>query len=197
MDDISLKGFRYTSDKENKRILFGLVYCFFDSENDKPYVRRRLATLQSPVKTRSLSNRMTLRASNDNYNTKIAHNTALRLKKDDKFSGKLDKDIIELIATFMEAALNYELSAIQKLKYFHDLYFDDARRFYRTYGQPKSATHKEACIKMQKGYSSVAHQKRVRKYHQNLSIAAVMEKKFCNVSEALEELLEIMTNFAP
>lgn len=70
---------------------------------------------------------------------------ATRLQKDDNSSWKLGEDINELIASYIKAALNDEISATQTLMYFQNLFAHNAKRFYRSYMDPDSATFKKAC----------------------------------------------------
>lgn len=88
-------------------------------------------------------------------------------KKGDNFFGKLGEKINDLMATYMEAALDYEISITQKLRYVFNLFSHDARCFYRIYVQPYSATFEQGCIKMQTEYSSVTRQSSLQKYFQN------------------------------
>lgn len=52
--------------------------------------------------------------------------------KCDNISGKIAKDISELIANYIGAAIDNKLSATQKLIHFHHLFVENARRLYRT-----------------------------------------------------------------
>lgn len=54
---------------------------------------------------------------------------ALRFKKDDKISGKIDKDINRYIASYLEAALDYNLNDTQKLRYLYNLFDEEEKRF--------------------------------------------------------------------
>ena len=50
---------------------------------------------------------------------------------------------------------------------------------------------------MQDEYNSITLQNRIRKYLQSLRIQSLMHAKKLNTAEALEELREIITRFAP
>lgn len=62
----------------------------------------------------------------------------------------------------MEAALDYELSAIQKLRYCHKILDGETKRYYRSYVQYINITFEEARARIQIEYSSIARQKRVK-----------------------------------
>lgn len=97
----------------------------------------------------------------------------------------------------MKAALDYELGETQKLRNPHNLFEDDSRRFYRSYVQSICTTFEEACINMQTEHSNISRQNRVKKYLRNILLAPIMKKKSCNASEAVKELREVITKFAP
>ena len=67
----------------------------------------------------------------DNEMRRIAYSIALRFRSDDKFSGKLGEDLSEAINLYLDAANDYELNHEHRLKYFHNIYEGEARRFYR------------------------------------------------------------------
>lgn len=55
------------------------------------------------------------------------------IEKDDKLSGKTEEDVNAFIGNYMEAALDYELSVIQKLRYFCKSFDEEAKSLYRYY----------------------------------------------------------------
>lgn len=175
--------------------MFGLGNCFFDAESGKTCARQRLPSMRSLATTGLSADFLTVCTPNDNNDTKIAHNIATRFKNSNKYLGKVGEDINELIASYTEATRDYKLSATQNLKYFHNHFADDVRRFYCIYVQSDSTTFQEACIKIQTEYRSLSHQNRVRKYLQSLSLVSIMGKKPCNFSEALGKLLDVITRF--
>lgn len=97
----------------------------------------------------------------------------------------------------MEVALGYELSGTQNLRFFYNIFEDDAECFYQRYVQSTCPTFEKAFIKMQTEYNSIALQNRVRKYLKSLSLASIMKKKSCNVPEALEKWREVIKTFTP
>lgn len=95
----------------------------------------------------------------------------------------------------MVATVDYEVSPIIKLRYFHNIFDSEAKYFHGNNKESIFNTFEEACTGIRNDFSSTARQDRVRKYLQNLSLTSIIEKKSCTVSEALEQLCEIITNF--
>lgn len=119
-----------------------------------------------------------------------------RFKRCKHFLGKTGQDIKEHKTNYIEAAMNYGLNQDQKLRFFHNLFNSKAKQFYRKYVQSICSTYEEACGRVWKVFSSIERQNKVLKHPQNLSIAAITETKACNVSEALEELREVISKYA-
>lgn len=165
-------------------------------ESEKTYASQKLALSKMSNKTDSISD-FSACNTNSNDERKVAHNIAIRFKKDEKFSGKIGEDINEFIAFYMETAVDDELSSTKKLKYFHNLFDQEGRRYNRNYVQHNCHKFEEACIKLQDDFSSIARQNVIRKYLQDLSLLFFMEKKSCKAGEALEELREAITKFTP
>lgn len=196
-DYLVLKGLRYQEDPENRRIMYGLIESFLDSDTDKAYARQRLASKNSNTTAASATDVPYTRMPEHHDDRKIAHNMAVRFKKDDKFSGKIGEDVNEYIFNYKEAAIDYELSTDQMLKYFHNLFDGEAKSFYRHHVQTYCTSFEEASTKIQLEFNSIARQNRVRKYLQSLSLTSIMEEKSCSVAEGLEKLREVITKFTP
>lgn len=138
---------------------------------------------------------VTVRTQNYNDDRRFAPNVALRFEKEDEFAAKIGEDVIEFIAKYIEATVDYELCVSQKRHYFHKLLGGDAKKFYKTLVKLECSSFEYACVKIENEYSSIAIQNIVRKYPQTLTVISTMEQKSCNVSEALDELRESITRF--
>ena len=128
---------------------------------------------------------------------RAAHSTALRFKNQDKFTGKLGEDLTEHINNYIDAAQDYNLDQTNKLAFFHNIFDGEPKRFYREEVGNRCGNFGQACQVMQDEYNSITQQKRIRKYLQSLWIQSLMHAKKLNTAEALEELREIITRFAP
>jgi Zinc knuckle len=127
----------------------------------------------------------------------IAHSMATRLKADQKFTGKLGEDLTEFISTYMDAANDYYLFSKQKLDHMHHLLDGEAKRFYREKMLSSCATFAEATSMMQEEFNSLTRQNRVRKHLQKLRLSTTVGNRRYTVTEALEELREIIDKLTP
>lgn len=83
----------------------------------------------------------------------------------------------------------------QNLRFFQNLFDGQAKQFYGKYVQSVCDSYDEACARVRNEYISIHRQNKVRKYLQSLSVAPIMRKKACTVSEALEELREVIAKY--
>lgn len=58
-------------------------------------------------------------------------------------------------------------------------------------------TNENAKLLLISKYSNITKQNRIRQYLQILTLGNVMDKKHCDVSEALEKIQNIITTYAP
>lgn len=86
------------------------------------------------------------------------------------------------------------MSENQKLRYFHNIFHGEAKRYYKSYMQPGCNIFEESFDRIRNEYSSSARQNKVRKYLQNIALSSVTEEKSCNVAEAYEYFREIIKN---
>lgn len=119
----------FCSGRKDQRIIYALVNCFFDARVERVCARPRLATIKTAFTLGSSADAATIRDTNDNHDTRVAHNMSRRFETDDRFSGKIVADINELNTSHKKAVLEYELSATQKPRYFHNLFEDYAKGF--------------------------------------------------------------------
>jgi hypothetical protein len=129
--------------------------------------------------------------------SKIVHSMATRFKAEQKFTGKLGEYLTEYISNYMDAANDCNLSAKQKLEYMHHLLDGEAKRFYREMILSSCATFAEATGMMQEEFNSLTSVNRVRRHLQRLRLSTIVGNRSCSVTEALEELWEIITKLTP
>jgi hypothetical protein len=201
---LQLKGAVYTQHPENNRITFGLTSMIYDNEADREVALTSLRSQRNPAShiSTSQSSQATgterIHNSGENFSGRVAHNMATRFKSsDDKFSGKLDENLTEYLNNYMDACQDYSLTPQQKLDYLHHMFDGEAKRFFRSNVSSNCNSYSEACSLMQSEFNSVTRQNRIRKHLQKLRLGDIMTRKTCSVTEALEELREIITKLSP
>lgn len=200
-DYITLKGLDYVRHPESNRIAWGLIMTLYTDEREQSFATNQLKG--GTINSGSLSTRQensdspTAPAGNYNMSTKFAHNMSTRFKEESKFSGKLGENFSEFVNNYSDACNDYELSAPQRYSYLHHLFTGEAKRFYREKVYGIASNYREAILVMQNEFNSITRQTRVRKHLQSLRLNELMSKKKVSVSEALEELRETITKFAP
>jgi hypothetical protein len=111
---LQLQGMVYTKSTESTRIIYGLVTVLYESESDCDTALGLLRSAQlstsDAVSARSAVNNAT-HAYSSEPSRKTAHSIATRFKAEQKFTGKLGDDLTEYISNFMDAAIDYNLSA--------------------------------------------------------------------------------------
>ena len=116
---------------------------------------------------------------------KRARNIASRFKREGRYTVKICEDINEGLNNYCEAASEYELSTEQMLKYFHNMFDGEAKRFFRSNVVNNANTLETACQLMQNEFNSITRQNRMRRILQNLRLTQVMSTKKYSVSEGL------------
>ena len=127
----------------------------------------------------------------------MAHNIASRFKREERYSGKIGENINEVIDNYCHAADDYNLNEDQKLRYFHNIFDGEAKRFYCTSIAGTQASFDAAVQRMLQEFNSITRQNRVRKLLQNLRLSHFLKTKNGSVSEGLEELRETITGYTP
>lgn len=90
--------------------MHGLINCFFESIDDRNYAQEVIRTsVHSKFCLSSLVNFSQWISFNVVRN--IALSLALRFLKDDKYPGKISKDVIEHITSYLKAALDEDLNS--------------------------------------------------------------------------------------
>lgn len=99
------------------------------------------------------------------FQERIAHNFAMRLKDSDaKFHGDLEQFWHEYVDGYNQLFLNYNLSDKQKMQYLHNLLSKDALRFYLDRVQPFTVTYQQAIDAIDREYNSAVRQTRIKNY---------------------------------
>ena len=130
-------------------------------------------------------------------NSKIAHNISSRFKKEDRYTGKSEKIFMNAVNNCRDCAQDFHLSDEQMLRFFHNVFDGEAKRYYRSHVIQHAQDFNSATLLMVNEFNSLTRQSRARKRLQNLELPQIMETKRIPVSEALEELRETITNCTP
>ena len=198
-DYLVVKGLQYTPHPRSNRIAYGLVDIFF---TDVPYriiANANLSAYHSSSTSPSVNhgNQSSQPSSHLSMDSKIAHNIASRFKREERYFGRIGEDINEVVDKCCDAADDYNLNEDQKLRYFHNVFDGEAKRFYRTSIAGTQLSFDSAVQRMLQEFNSITRQNRVRKLLQNLRLSQILKTKNCSVSEALEELRETTTRYTP
>lgn len=102
--------------------MYQLVNRFPDAKVKETYDEQELATIKTSVLITVLADAVNILTASDNHDIKIAHNLEEILKHVANFSGKIKKNINELIATSKEASLHFTASADQQPACFEKLF---------------------------------------------------------------------------
>lgn len=198
-DYLAVKGLTYSPHPRSNRIAYGLVDMFFTDVPDRIIANANLSANHSSSTSPSVnhSNQSSQPTSHLGMDSKIAHNIASRFKREERYSGKIGEDINEVIDNYCDAADDYNLNEDQKLRYFHNVFDGEAKRFYRTSIAGSEGSFDSAVRRMLQEFNSITRQNRVRKLLQNLRLSQILKTKNCSVSEALEELRETITRYTP
>lgn len=199
-DYLTVKGLHYTAHARSNRIAYGLVDMFFTDIPDRIVANANLSASHSASTSPSINNSNQSsqpQSSHLSLDSKIAHNIASRFKREERYSGKIGEDIKEVIDNYCDAADDYNLSDEQKLRYFHNIFDGEAKRFYRTSVAATTFTFNTSVQRMLQEFNSITRQNRVRKLLQNLRLSQILKTKNCSVSDALEELRETITRYTP
>ena len=117
--------------------------------------------------------------------------------KSEKFSGKIGDNIEEFFQNYDIAVTDYSLSEEQKKKYLHNLFDEEAKRFYRSIHNLNDLQFDQIKSKMVNEYNNITRQNRVRQYLQGLKLSEIIQKESCDISTGLERIREIITKYTP
>jgi hypothetical protein len=130
---------------------------------DKISVFEQLGTTaQSPQTQVSPSANQTYHADSGN-NGKVAHNVSMRMRND-QYSGAASESLFETISLYTRISTDYELTAAQRLKYFHNAFRGEALRYYDHIVVPVASIFAEAQDLMTQHFSSRTRQNKAVVY---------------------------------
>ena len=128
---------------------------------------------------------------------RVAHNMSQRFKhSDDKFSAQTGQKIEEFFTNYEIAANDYKLTEEQKLKFLHNLFGGQARRYYTDQASLERTYIGAKCVMLDE-FNSRTKQESTRLYLQSLTLKKVMEKHSIDEPKALERIWEEITQYAP
>lgn len=85
------------------------------------------------------------------------------LKKGERFTGQIRGDINKFIANHIDTCNDLKAKAEKRLKYFHNQFDKDAKRFHCKAVQVSAVTFSETCDLIPKKYNLSIRQHRIRK----------------------------------
>ena len=164
-DYLMVKRLQYTPHPRSNRSAYGLVDMFFVDVPDCIIANANLSACHSSSTSSSVnhSNQSSQPTSHLSMDSQIAHNIASRFKREERYSGKIGEDINEVIDNYCDAADDYNLNEDQKLRYFHNVFDSEAKRFYCTSIAGTQASFYSAVQRMLQEFNSITPQNRVSK----------------------------------
>lgn len=99
------------------------------------------------------------------------------LRKNDRFTEKLGKDVLDFIKNYEKACLDYNLLDVQQLCSFHNLFDEEAKHFYRNKVQPICKSYRLANVTIIAHYSNFNRLNGVRQYLQTVTMENLMSKE--------------------
>lgn len=187
-----------------RELSYGIANSFFENPEDRDYALACLNHLRKPVLdnvSHSPNQSVTTSHPNDRSEEnarKLAHSIAQRFKmNEDRFNGKAGEDIEEYFKTYETAILDYKIDNTSKFQYLHNLFDNEAKRFYRDNVYPVSHTYEEAKRKMVMQYNNITTQNRMRQFLKNISLSSIMDKESCDITVALEKLRSTINKYTP
>lgn len=88
------------------------------------------------------------------------------------------------------------LSSVKQLRYVHNLFEADAKRFYQSHVLDKSLYYAKAKQMVEDEYCTIARQNLARQYLLGLYLTQVIDQESCSSHEGLEKLLRKITSLA-
>ena len=208
-DYLLVHNFAYRKHPDSNRIALGLIHSFLENEEQNLALENYKARSNtSPPPT----NNVIQQVQNHNERPKqddviadraiqderrLANNLSSRTQKEDRFSGKIGEDIMQFLAEYDDLSKDFALSEDQKLKYFHLIFDDQAKRYYRESIANSVSTFKEARDMLVKHYNSPTRRDQVRTHLESLRLTSIQKKNNCSLQDALESLRDEITKLAP
>lgn len=118
-------------------------------------------------------------------------------KMNEIFSGKLCVHVHAYLNNYEEACSNYFFSEEQKFSSLHNLFDGEAKQYYRDTTVGTCSMYDDFKQLLISKYSNATKKEKIGQYFQKLSLRIVMDKKICDVIEALEDFRNTIAKFAP
>ena len=125
------------------------------------------------------------------------HHINVRFKnKESKYSGSDEEHLQDFIDAYITTAEDYQLTARERLQYFHNLFRGDALRFYNMSIKNRCSTFDEAIRAIYSHFNSPDVQQRVKTDLSNLSLAKFADKEG-SMPKGLSALATYIANRTP
>ena len=205
-DYLVLIGVTYKRHEDSNKLSYGIANTFFENE-DQEYALSKLRTLsgnksniEEVTNTNNQATEFIIKDNEDKEDKerKVAMSISQTYKnKSDRFTGKLGEDIHQFFRDYNTTCNDYKVSKLQKFKYVHYIFDEEAKHFFNSISFENNATYEDAVQEMTRHFDTNAKQTRVRQYLQSLTLTETMQKNSCDVSEGLEILRNTISKFAP
>ena len=117
-------------------------------------------------------------ARNLSDNSNVHHHVSLRFKpKESKYSGGDEEHLQDFIDSYLQTVEYYQLKTREKLQYFHNLFRDDALRFYNAQVKHRCSTFEDAVRIIYKHFKSLDVQQRAKTDLSNSSLSTFAEQE--------------------
>jgi hypothetical protein len=120
---------------------------------------------------------------------RIAHQVSQRFnQKGAKYAGGMDESLEDKFLTYRTIARDYQLRNSQRVELIHNLFDEEALRFYNNHVLDKANTIEEVSEMMSKEFNSITRQEKVKNQLLSLKLHHLVELKGMTANEALDHI---------
>jgi hypothetical protein len=120
---------------------------------------------------------------------RITHQVSQRFKqKGAKYAGGMEESLEDKFFTYRTIARDYQLRNSQKIELIHNLFDEEALRFYNNHVQDKATTIEEIYHLISMEFSSTTRQEKVKNQLHSLKLHHIVELKGMTANEALDHI---------
>lgn len=153
-------------------------------------------TTKTTVKAKRINNESDNEENTQN-NSRIHHYISHRFKdKENKFGGKDDEDLFEHFLSYETVSEDYKLTDEQNNKYVHNLFKEEALRFYNQYVKQSSISYRDTKAMMLRHFNSADVQNLIKNELMTLNFNTFIEKEKYK-TKALSSMASYISNRSP
>jgi uncharacterized protein (DUF2235 family) len=118
---------------------------------------------------------------------RTAHQESQRFSQTNaKYTGKTNESLTDKFQVYRTVARDYQLTSTQKVALFHDLFDEEALRYYNAHVRDQSNTLEQVYEGMYAEFNSVTRQDRCKNQLRALRLHSIVETKNMTPTEALD-----------